>query len=523
MLESIGVSNFRSFKKDTTIELKPITVFVGRNSSGKSSVLRTFPLFRQSIESNTTGPILWYGRYVDFGDFEEVVSNNSAKETIEFKFNLSISDEKNRKLSRYSHRISSADNTKFEVKLILKAKDKKTRAKEIEIKLHDVIINIYIDDNDNANFKITSGKTEIEKDGLIATNLGQFIPRVSLKKREEVLSTSAGINKPYYLARPFQPNELELSFLQSGLKLVKEYFHTNTDVDKILSGLDRLGFVYKDLYQYLLEIVFKEQKFFINNLKKDPDAIIEKLYPYTIAWNLNTILNIINTELTESYSAVRYIAPLRATSERFYRFQDLQVDEIDHTGSNLAMLLNSLKPNEKSMFEQWTNSNFGFFVKVKQDGPHFAVRIVTDNDNTEYNISDMGFGYSQVLPILTAIWMETERKKVNKDKKIIFIIEQPELHLHPAYQHMLAKIFAKVIAKAKETAINIKIIFETHSQNMIESLGECIEDTSINIQPEDISIIIFDKENGNATNTSISTFDADGILNNWPIGFFSGR
>ncbi|AVF35091.1 DUF3696 domain-containing protein [Rahnella sikkimica] len=523
MLESIGVNNFRSFKTETTIELKPITVFVGKNSSGKSSVLRTFPLFRQSLESNTTGPILWYGRYVDFGDFEEVISNNSLKDTIEFKFILSISEDRNKKFNRYSHRIANTEDTKFDVRLKLKAKDKKTKANEIEIKLHDVTINIYIGDNDNASFKITSGKVVIEKDGLVATNLGQFIPRVLLKKKEEVISTTTGIKNQYYSNRPYQPNELELTFLQSGLKILREYFHTNTDTDKILNGLDRLGFVKKDVYRYLLEGVFKEQRFFVNNFNKDPSAIVDKIYPYTIAWNLNSILNIINSELTEIFSSIRYIAPLRATSERFYRFQDLQVDEIDHTGSNLAMLLNSLKPTEKNQFEQWTKVNFGFFVKVKQDGPHFAVRIVTDSDDTEYNISDMGFGYSQVLPILTAIWMETERKKAIKDKKIIFIIEQPELHLHPAYQHTLAKIFAKVIAKAKENSINIQIIFETHSQNMIESLGECIEDKSIDITPDDISIIIFDKENGKSTNTSISTFDDDGMLNNWPIGFFSGR
>ncbi|HFZ8835876.1 TPA: AAA family ATPase, partial [Salmonella enterica subsp. enterica serovar Bareilly] len=46
MIRGIGIQNFRSFVDRTFIDIKPITVFVGKNSSGKSSLLRTFPLLR---------------------------------------------------------------------------------------------------------------------------------------------------------------------------------------------------------------------------------------------------------------------------------------------------------------------------------------------------------------------------------------------------------------------------------------------------------------------------------------------
>jgi AAA15 family ATPase/GTPase len=89
MINGIGLQNFRSYVDKTFINLKPITVFVGKNSSGKSSLLRTFPLLRQSVEENTTGPILWYGRFVDFGDFTDVLSRNSENKEITFSFSLS--------------------------------------------------------------------------------------------------------------------------------------------------------------------------------------------------------------------------------------------------------------------------------------------------------------------------------------------------------------------------------------------------------------------------------------------------
>lgn len=195
----------------------------------------------------------------------------------------------------------------------------------------------------------------------------------------------------------------------------------------------------------------------------------------------------INNELVRIFTGVKYIAPLRATTERYYRFQDLQVDEIDHTGSNLAMLLNSLKPNEQREFSNWTRENFGFSVIVKSEGAHYAVKITSEDDPREYNISDMGFGYSQVLPIIASIWIETEKRRNRFSSQIIFVIEQPELHLHPAYQAKLGDLFAKVISIAKDKNVNLNIIFETHSQSIIEALGEKIE--SQIISKDDLSVI----------------------------------
>ena len=77
---SIGVQNLRSLYNIDEIEIKPITVLLGKNSAGKSTFLRMFPLLKQSIEDRTSEPILWYGDYVDFGDFEESKCKNINKE-----------------------------------------------------------------------------------------------------------------------------------------------------------------------------------------------------------------------------------------------------------------------------------------------------------------------------------------------------------------------------------------------------------------------------------------------------------
>ena len=87
----IGIKNLRSLKNVEPIEIKPITILVGKNSSGKSTFLRTFPLLKQTIEAKTAEPILWYGKYVDFGDYDQSKTHNE-KEDIELTFGLEIPD-----------------------------------------------------------------------------------------------------------------------------------------------------------------------------------------------------------------------------------------------------------------------------------------------------------------------------------------------------------------------------------------------------------------------------------------------
>ena len=65
-MDAVRLRNFRGLADSGMIILKPITLLVGANISGKSSFLRMFPLFKQSVSAKTSGPLLWYGNEVDF-------------------------------------------------------------------------------------------------------------------------------------------------------------------------------------------------------------------------------------------------------------------------------------------------------------------------------------------------------------------------------------------------------------------------------------------------------------------------
>ena len=91
-MTAIRLQSFRSLGDTDFVEFRPLTILVGRNSSGKSSFLRFLPLLRQSLETRTTGPIQWYGDYVDFGGFEETHSTFSADDEMRFGFRTTLGD-----------------------------------------------------------------------------------------------------------------------------------------------------------------------------------------------------------------------------------------------------------------------------------------------------------------------------------------------------------------------------------------------------------------------------------------------
>ena len=111
------------------------------------------------------------------------------------------------------------------------------------------------------------------------------------------------------------------------------------------------------------------------------------------------------------------------------------------------------------------------------------------------------------------------KKKNKQQRRIIFSIEQPELHLHPALQNKLIKALAKIVSIGKETDLNISFIIETHSETIVNKLGRLVEKQQI--ERGDIQVLIFSKENPDTfSKIETSTFNEDGELTNWPVGFF---
>lgn len=115
------------------------------------------------------------------------------------------------------------------------------------------------------------------------------------------------------------------------------------------------------------------------------------------------------------------------------------------------------------------------------------------------NLVDVGYGVSQVLPILVEI--------LNQPKGKIFLIQQPEVHLHPRAQAALATLFAQLVKER-----GCQLIVETHSDYFIDRLRMDIRDGK-GLRPEQISLLYFELDKkGNSTIYPLKLDDRGAIL-----------
>lgn len=131
-----------------------------------------------------------------------------------------------------------------------------------------------------------------------------------------------------------------------------------------------------------------------------------------------------NKYFNQYFDNVTYIAPVRASAERYYRVQGLSVDDVDSMGVNVPMMLYSMKgTSEYNDWNRWTKDNFGIQYTVKNNEGHSAVMVQTDYG--EYNLADTGFGYSQLLPVLLVLWKQqlepTKSKNIGIQEWVILI------------------------------------------------------------------------------------------------------
>lgn len=95
------------------------------------------------------------------------------------------------------------------------------------------------------------------------------------------------------------------------------------------------------------------------------------------------------------------------------------------------------------------------------------------------NLIDVGYGISQVLPVITELLRE--------DAASLFLLQQPEVHLHPSAQAALGTLFCKVAGPDRQ------LIVETHSDHLLDRVRMEVRDGSVPLKPDDISILYFER------------------------------
>lgn len=509
MLNAIRIENLRSIQDSGYIDLKSLNILVGANSSGKSTFLRSFPLLSQSINKSLRGPVSWFDvASVDFGDY--VTAKNkfvSEKETIRFSFKLDQMrrnrirvDFRYRYINYYNlYNLTRGVNSNIEVTISLNNDVKGTFIDRIILKLKDFIIDMSVDSRNSSVRILIDEKIDM-------TNYGV--------KNKWSFTTNHGL-MPTFIGKDnedFQAQTLNLA-VKKLIQFCDKRLKKQVRIESLFNLLDNSK-------ESLLKSIKNTEIISLQKKAADWDInneIFQEVYYLWITSQIPLLLWIIDEELKDFYRGCGYIAPSRAEASRYYRNQELQVKDVDAYGRNLQEFISSLTDKQYESYSSFTQGILGINIGVANTTGHQSIYL--QNKNGKFNLADVGFGYSQILPIITKLWYITQKKPYEDDAKRCVVIEQPELHLHPAMQAKIADAFIKTIKEGKENNIDIKLFIETHSQSLINRIGRRISEKFI--EKDEISLIIFEKDEEGKNSIITQTYYKDnGQIKNWPYGFF---
>ncbi|WP_273841904.1 AAA family ATPase [Providencia rettgeri] len=433
MIEELTLKDFKSFKKLKSFKINDLTVIAGKNSCGKSSILQSFLLLKQTLIKRDGEQLELEGEYLTFSNLKEIsfsiprVSNASigyefivSSDSISGSVNLSFRNKK--KFEHYSPNVSEF---------------------KVQIYNNDGINNKKIN---LLNYKLKMKNTP--------TFLSKILKNEKIDKGEmETIFTS------------FYPTSFTYNFTE---KLDNETYKKS----KILFPIE----------------------LFLRNEKQLIDQLIQDI------------------------SNIKYLGPLRALPKRAYvHFSEVAYDLLP-SGENAAHVLWA-RQNESVRFkgkeyklkealnlcietmglsQEITPSRVGDLI--------YKINLKNKDCKTDVTISDVGFGYSQVIPIMLMCLLSSPGD--------LILLEQPEIHLHPSSAANLADLFLAFAADGR------RLIVETHSPELINRLRLRVIQ---NVDLKDKINITF-VENSSDTKQKGATIrqfniDENGMFPEYPDGF----
>lgn len=233
--------------------------------------------------------------------------------------------------------------------------------------------------------------------------------------------------------------------------------------------------------------------------------------------------------LEQELTSMAYLGPLRERPERLYRWSG---EEPDHVGWRGERAIEALLAGADRRFQAMPGSHYkpmqvvvanwlkrlgvidDFAVRaIREGGDQYEVRVRSPQRRTEVLLTDVGFGVSQVLPVLVQCFYAP--------RDSVLILEQPEIHLHPGVQAGLADLFIDALRIREDGAQrNLQLIVESHSEHLLRRLMRRIAENKI---PLDDVALYFVRPGPRGSHIAPLEVDEDGTIRNWPDDFFGDQ
>ena len=423
-ITAISVQGFKSLAKESRIEIRPLTILAGANSSGKSSIMQPLLLMKQTLEASyDPGPLLLNGPNAKFTSVNQFISR-SQRNSDRQAFSVEVETDKERK---YRVAFSITENQTIEIR--------------------DMVV-VY----DGDSLRLTPDQSADE------------IKKAVLKLFSE------GIKEIGY----FQKSLIKSLYLMFTwkLKLKLVVVRNRCFLDVIFGSADDIPFHKIMSVKFFSFVPDKELRRMIHvpGLRGNP----ERVYNRTVT----------GPDFPGIFE--HYVATIIA------QWQEKKDDRLQALETMLAALGLTQEISAKVVNDTQIELQVGRLPKAERDRSDLV------------NIADVGFGVSQVLPVLVALW-------VAKKGQLVYL-EQPELHLHPRAQYALAKILAETAKRG------VKLVVETHSALLLRQVQTLM--AKGDIDPDLVKLHWFSRNPEDGT-TSIRSADLDenGAFGGWPEDF----
>ena len=469
-LKSITIENFKCIGDAVTIPIRPITLLFGKNSSGKSTVLQALRYMAEvwgSPEEADSGGMKT--DYTALGNFQSLVHRHDKKRKIHIRLDFDLSTEELECLNNHLHygKESGADELKsLSIEAVTGWDDtnEKTYTESFIYRLNGVEW-IWV--------------TPTERQDIFPNDR----KRLSELKYIRVVPVSI--------------------LIETGAKWISledntKHWNFNHPYAKRES---RKGYSYDRLRCSDLESLSKDV------LEGKIQSDIEKI----VAKNIKNI---------------NYLGPFREVPLREFEPKKDPDESLWIKGREAWNILcrdSTLLEKTNSYMEDFLN--FGYKLKV-QDFSYRGTTVlkIHDKENEiDLDLPDVGFGISQLIPVLVLV-SATEQSENHNTRQSISVIEQPELHIHPAAQVALGDVFIDGIKSSAST-----FLIETHSEHLLLRLLRRVRETTEGEQtdhiltPEDLSIVYVRPTPEGIKFTPISITDDGDFYAPWPEGFFEER
>ena len=427
MLNRIFAENYKSFQ-ELDVELAPITLFVGPNNSGKSSVISLVRLLSQTLESHDPNVrLLLNGALGDFGTYKDLIHGNQTKKHLKISLSITPKEE----------------------------------------------------------YKLIGGDTQ-HVDFSLTYKYRSALKEVILKK------ISVAGDGRHHITAEFNEDSEKFVIKQVGNLNIP----STTTFTNIQRGFDVRNFIPRML------------------VGATPDSDADSLAKTAVREIRIAARN--GFAVTSHFQNIEYVGAMRMPPSRTYLYTGERRQKVGANGEHAITMLamDSIRRGSKSkgirqgVIKWLSAAGIASDLKiVSLSDRYFEVHIQHPLTKEYQNFADVGYGNSQVIPVLVAGF--------NSAKGDILIAEEPEIHLHPKAQAELGDFLVDLNTRG------VQSIVETHSEHMIVRLQQHIAAGRLN--PSDIHIYFVEPTQAGKKLRKL-TLDKMGIfVTPWPGGFFPER